>query len=796
MANLSNINGKFVVEQTTGYVGVGTTDPSYPIEVLNASAEIALNASGGSIYRLKSDSTDFFRINKNGVGDRLVIDGSGNVGIGTGSPVSTWLNTFDPTTGNGTFKLTSEGWIVTPYLTGLAAYYPGQGARPIMWSDVNGTNIQSWDNDASDGISLRSSNGSTKLIVREDGNVGIGTTSPDIGTNPGTAILTLKNTGTNRAVLNMTSTTPGTGPYAQEAFYNGGVLKTLVQHVGDGSTDSGYIKWFTTASGGATTERMRLTSNGSIYNGSTSNTHFGYNALVSVTTADESTAFGANALGSQQEGRNTAVGFHTLQDLTTGGYNTAVGGEALENVTTGSNNTALGAFSGRGLTTGGVNTLIGGYAGYSLTTGGANTLIGHGAGDSMTDGLSNVVIGRLAYQAGSNDNNTIIGTQAGYAGNSTSAVLIGFKAGYNNTGSANTIIGNEAGFSHTSGTGCTFIGQDAGYYNTTSGANTYVGGQAGIFQTGLYNSAFGNLALFGANGASNASYNTAVGYDAGSDITSGASNTFLGTFAGNTIKTGNDNIAIGKEAMAAAGINVIQNIGIGYLTLRLALGNNNIAIGHLASYGGGTSSTSNNVVIGGSAGQGRTEGSNNVIIGVSASFAAGTGGDNTVVGKSSGDSLTSGYNNTLIGAYAGANITSGSNNTCLGAEAETPSNSSTNTIVLGNSSINSLRCQVQTISGLSDKRDKTNIKDSEYGLDLISSLKPVTFKWNQRDGQRKGLKDLGFIAQDLQKVDDEHLSFVSDEDPEKLSASYGRLIPVLVKAIQELKAEIEILKNK
>ena len=47
-----------------------------------------------------------------------------------------------------------------------------------MWSDVNGTNIQSWDNDASDGISLRSSNGSTKLIVREDGNVGIGTTVP------------------------------------------------------------------------------------------------------------------------------------------------------------------------------------------------------------------------------------------------------------------------------------------------------------------------------------------------------------------------------------------------------------------------------------------------------------------------------------------------------------------------------------------------------------------------------------------------------------------------------------------
>ena len=72
MANLSNINGKFVVEQTTGYVGIGNTDPAFPLEVKFASAELALNATGASIYRLKSDSTDYFRINKNGVGDRLL----------------------------------------------------------------------------------------------------------------------------------------------------------------------------------------------------------------------------------------------------------------------------------------------------------------------------------------------------------------------------------------------------------------------------------------------------------------------------------------------------------------------------------------------------------------------------------------------------------------------------------------------------------------------------------------------------------------------------------------------------
>ncbi len=86
MANLSNINGKFVVEQTTGYVGIGTTDPNFLIEAVGTNAELALNAA--SIYRVRSTSNDEFIITKNGVGDRLVIVGGGNVGIGTSSPVS------------------------------------------------------------------------------------------------------------------------------------------------------------------------------------------------------------------------------------------------------------------------------------------------------------------------------------------------------------------------------------------------------------------------------------------------------------------------------------------------------------------------------------------------------------------------------------------------------------------------------------------------------------------------------------------------------------------------------------
>ncbi len=82
MANLSNINGKFVVESTTGYVGVGTTDPNFLIEAAGANSEIALNSTSASIYRLRSTSSDSFIITKNGVGDRLVIAGNGDATFG------------------------------------------------------------------------------------------------------------------------------------------------------------------------------------------------------------------------------------------------------------------------------------------------------------------------------------------------------------------------------------------------------------------------------------------------------------------------------------------------------------------------------------------------------------------------------------------------------------------------------------------------------------------------------------------------------------------------------------------
>jgi hypothetical protein len=188
-------------------------------------------------------------------------------------------------------------------------------------------------------------------------------------------------------------------------------------------------------------------------------------------------------------------------------------------------------------------------------------------------------------------------------------------------------------------------------------------------------------------------------------------------------------------------------------------------------------------------------GPNNVAIGKNALVALTSGDDNTALGVGALQ-LTTGNNNVGLGRNAGSTNTTGTNNVFIGNGCSGSSITVTNEITLGNSAHTVLRCAVTTITSLSDARDKKNIEESTYGIDFVNSLKPVKFEWDTRDGAKKDVKDLGFIAQDLKEVDDEYLGLVYSENPEKLEASYGRLIPVLVKAIQELSAEVKELKNK
>ena len=159
-----------------------------------------------------------------------------------------------------------------------------------------------------------------------------------------------------------------------------------------------------------------------------------------------------------------------------------------------------------------------------------------------------------------------------------------------------------------------------------------------------------------------------------------------------------------------------------------------------------------------------------------------------------------GSNNTFAGSGAGDAQTSGNNNIILGYNADGSSTTVSNEITLGNASIATLRCQITSITALSDRRDKKDIVPLELGLDFVNSLNPVKFTWNTRDGAKVGQQEAGFIAQELDEAQiaagaETYLDIVLKENLDKLEAAPGKLIPVLVKAIQDLSAEVATLKE-
>jgi|GEM_PF-5637023 len=86
----------------------------------------------------------------------------------------------------------------------------------------------------------------------------------------------------------------------------------------------------------------------------------------------------------------------------------------------------------------------------------------------------------------------------------------------------------------------------------------------------------------------------------------------------------------------------------------------------------------------------------------------------------------------------------------------------------------------------SDVRAKKNIQGITYGLDDIMKLRPVQYHWNAEASSEE--QHLGVIAQEILTVLPEVVNVPTDED-ELLGVKYADIVPVLIKAIQELKEE-------
>ena len=243
--------------------------------------------------------------------------------------------------------------------------------------------------------------------------------------------------------------------------------------------------------------------------------------------------------------------------------------------------------------------------------------------------------------------------------------------------------------------------------------------------------------------------------------------TFFGDLAGtNDDATSNANVGIGYQSLYT-NVNGSDNTAIGYGSLQQAINTTGqTALGGRALYNL-TNSNSYNVAVGLDAGRYYNGNPSNAL-------------------TSSGTSVFLGYFASPLGNNQTNQIVIGANSTGGG----------TNTITLGNTGHTSLRCNVTSITSLSDKRDKKDIRIMPEGLDFVNKLNPVVFTWNRRDGSFKDVPSAGFIAQDLLELQKEssvgtNLDLVSEYSKDKLEARYGNLLPVYAKAIQDLDDKIE-----
>lgn len=424
-----------------------------------------------------------------------------------------------------------------------------------------------------------------------------------------------------------------------------------------------------------------------------------------------------------------------------------------------------------------------------------------------------------------------IGLNAGLTNQGSQSFAIGDYAGETNQGGLSIALGYRSG-QNTQGGNSIAIGWDAARY-TQGFASVAVGYAAGQttqndlsvaigYTAGSYNQSYENVAIGNAAGSdTQSSWSVAVGSEAGK-TTQGASSVAIGRWAGRS-NQGTSSVAVGTnagtDAQSANSVAIGTNAGkTSQGQYCVAIGNqagetgqtsnNSVLVGHLTGYGNTTDNRttgSNTVAVGTNACAG---GNSSVSIGTAAGWGTKTGSYSISIGDLS--SAAASYS-TAIGSDAWVGATH-NNSTSIGSSA---ASTAAYQFTLGDSTITNLRCNDTSISSLSDARDKTDVIACPIGLDYLCQLEPVEFTWKYRKEHyvkdqapvKEGTKQIGFLAQNLKEVQDAYnisslnsYQVYSENDTKQgieiIEADQGKLIPVLVKAIQELKAEIDELKKK
>ena len=133
-----------------------------------------------------------------------------------------------------------------------------------------------------------------------------------------------------------------------------------------------------------------------------------------------------------------------------------------------------------------------------------------------------------------------------------------------------------------------------------------------------------------------------------------------------------------------------------------------------------------------------------------------------------------------------------------------------NTYDLGSSAPNAWRTiYYYTATGYSDKREKTDIADSDLGLEFIDALHPVKFRWKvaeylpseekDADGRpvltpRPGVRfHYGLVADEVKEAmgDKDFGGYVKDAESGHQGLRWDEIDGVLIKAVQELHGQVK-----
>ena len=347
--------------------------------------------------------------------------------------------------------------------------------------------------------------------------------------------------------------------------------------------------------------------------------------------------------------------------------------------------------------------------------------------------------------------------------------------------------------------------------------------------SGAKNIAIGYAALKTISSSAN---NIAIGYNALTNCGDSYSNVAIGMDAGDTITdTGGLNTVIGTEAdvsiSAAENQIVIGNGTTGVANNSVTLGNDSVTAVYMASDRGATV-FSDGAVAGHTAKldtgqpchfQSHTTDNDN-------GFSATSWGTNSahvaMIHLCHSDSGTIGTHSALddndaIGGIHfrgsdGTDFENPSASIICNVDGSPSDNSSPGELLFytatdADPSVNTIRLTIAaagTVSGdLNDTSDvglKENINTIEAGLTIVNQFNPVTFDWKQGS---KG-SNSGFIAQEIEAILPNDVcgkDYIEPEEGEE-AENVGKSINVtgivahLVKAVQELSAQVEELKNK